>query len=188
MISGKFTQISDNETGAALLMNMVMLVILTLIGTAAINTSSFEIKMSGAEKNKKAAFYAAEAGIEHAKILLDKAYDSGTESWNIDGIEDAGSYDSAVELISEKALGNYIYTVKVWESGRLHIRSESSGVKSIIGKSGIEVTYSANDEQWLRDDDSDRYQHESGPRKDANVMGEKYAIETFDKQLDSTPI
>jgi len=190
-MTAKFTQISKNETGAALLMTMVMLVILTLIGTAATKTSTFEIMMSGSEKNKKAAFYAAEAGIEHAKkIVDDQGYDSGTGAWRIEGIEDAVSYNDAIvlktssdELISEKAMGDYAYTVKVWDSGRLHIRSEAKGLNN-NGKSAIEVTYSNKEEEWLKEDGGYIAQAGHNEQKSfSDQIDDKEAIDTFEKQL-----
>lgn len=180
----RFTQISKNERGAALLMTMVMLVILTLIGTAATKTSTLEIMMSGSEKNKKAAFYTAEAGIEHAKkVLDDKGYNSGTETWNIEGMEDAQSFDTAVELISEAALGDYVYTVKVWDSGRLRIRSEAKGINN-KGKSAIEVTYSSSGQNWLKEDGG--YVAQSGHNEQKSFseqIDDNVAMVSFEKQL-----
>jgi len=193
MIPAKFTQISDNERGAAMLMTMLMLVILTLIGIAATNTSTFEIMMSGAEKNKKAAFYTAEAGLEYAKKALtdpDIGYDSGTEAWQIDGIGDAWDYDSAVvlktssdELLSDKALGDYTYTVKVWDSGRLHIRSEAKGLNN-NGKSAVEVIYGSQSEEYLRADGGYTAQAGHNEQKSfSDQMDDKDAMDTYNRQL-----
>ncbi|QTA83200.1 PilX N-terminal domain-containing protein [Desulfonema limicola] len=187
----RFTQISKNERGAALLMTMVMLVILTLIGTAATKTSTLEIMMSGSAKNKKAAFYTAEAGIEHAKKIIDDlGFDSGTAKWKIDGIEDADSYDSSVilktsagELISDKALGDYAYTIKVWDSGRLHIRSEAKGVNN-KSKSAIEVIYSNKEEEWLKEDGGYVAQAGHNEQKSfSDQLDDKEAMDSFEKQL-----
>ncbi|MDY0374941.1 MAG: pilus assembly PilX N-terminal domain-containing protein [Desulfobacterium sp.] len=61
---------SKNEDGFVLLSSLVFLVILTVIGVAATNTSTIETMIAGAEKNKQKAFYAAEAGIEHCTAIL----------------------------------------------------------------------------------------------------------------------
>ncbi|MDM8535794.1 pilus assembly PilX N-terminal domain-containing protein [Desulfobacterales bacterium HSG17] len=194
MIPDKLIQISGNERGAALLMTMVMLVILTLIGTAATRTSTFEIMMSGSEKNKKAAFYTAEAGIEHAKKILDSdsgiGYDSGAEAWQIDGIEYAGSYEDAVvlktssdELISDKTLGNYTYTVKVWDSGRLHVRSEAKGLNN-TGKSAIEIIYGSNSQEYLKADGGYTAQAGHNEQKSfSDQLDDKDAMDTYTRQL-----
>lgn len=184
MISNKLTQISNNERGAALLMTMVMLVILTLIGIAATKTSTFEIKFSGVEKNKKAAFYTAEAGIEHAKKLMDgETFDSGTETWDIEGLGDAVDRDSAVEYISETNLGGYAYTVKIWDSGRLHVLSESRALNN-KSKSAIEVTYSSKSEEWLKEDGGYTAQAGHNEQKSfSDQLDDKEAMDKFEQQL-----
>lgn len=58
--------------GAALVTALLMLVIMTVIGIAAMTTSNLEILISGAAKNKQAAFYASEAGIEQAKVEINR--------------------------------------------------------------------------------------------------------------------
>lgn len=62
----RFTETLDNERGMALVIAMVILCILTIIGVAAINTSTIETLISGAEKERQEAFYAADGGIEYA--------------------------------------------------------------------------------------------------------------------------
>jgi type IV pilus assembly protein PilX len=62
--------IITEENGFALVTAMILLVVLTVIGIAATQTSMFEIMISGAERRKNAAFYAAEAGLEHGKMVV----------------------------------------------------------------------------------------------------------------------
>ena len=66
----QFSLFLNNENGFALLSSMLFLVILTVIGIAATNTSSIETMIAGAEKNRQRAFFAAEAGIEHCTAIL----------------------------------------------------------------------------------------------------------------------
>ena len=51
------------EHGVALVLGMLLLLILTLIGISALNTSNYDILISGNEKASVQAFYIAEAGI-----------------------------------------------------------------------------------------------------------------------------
>lgn len=52
-----------NQSGAALVIALIMLVVITLIALASSYTSIFEIKMSGNKRGSTDAFYAADAGI-----------------------------------------------------------------------------------------------------------------------------
>jgi hypothetical protein len=53
-----------NEKGTALLVSLIMLLLLTLIGFAAVTTSNIEVQISGNQRVANTAFYAFEAGIE----------------------------------------------------------------------------------------------------------------------------
>jgi len=52
------------ESGAALVLALVMIVILTLIGLASTYTSTFEMKLSGNKRGSTDAFYAADSGVQ----------------------------------------------------------------------------------------------------------------------------
>ena len=58
----KAGQLRD-EKGIALVVAMLLLLVLTLIGMSAVNTSTFDILISGRQRASQEAFYAAEAGI-----------------------------------------------------------------------------------------------------------------------------
>ena len=55
-----------NESGAALVIALVMIVILTLIGLASTYTSTFEMRLSGNKRGSTDAFYAADSGVQVA--------------------------------------------------------------------------------------------------------------------------
>jgi Tfp pilus assembly protein PilX len=59
-----------NERGMTMLFTVLILLLLTAMGLAAVNTASLETMIAGAEGNKRAAFYVAESGIEHAAGIL----------------------------------------------------------------------------------------------------------------------
>ncbi len=54
---------SREEKGAALVISMLLLLVATLLGISALNTSTYEIRISANERASVQAFYAAEAGI-----------------------------------------------------------------------------------------------------------------------------
>jgi PilX N-terminal len=63
-------RILRNDTGSALIMALLILLVLTLLGINAINTTTFETGISGNERARVEAFYAAEAGIQEALSRL----------------------------------------------------------------------------------------------------------------------
>jgi len=65
----------DNEGGFTMIAALLMLMLLTIIGVTAINTSTTETMISSAETVKSTAFYAAESGAEPATIMLRKLFD-----------------------------------------------------------------------------------------------------------------
>ncbi|MBW1982530.1 MAG: hypothetical protein JRJ12_15065 [Deltaproteobacteria bacterium] len=66
-------QILDNQRGNALVVALLMLVVLTLLGIAATNTSTIEIQLSSNDKMYKTAFYNADAATEVGSELLEQS-------------------------------------------------------------------------------------------------------------------
>lgn len=62
-----------NEKGSALLAALIILLLLTLIGFAAITTSNIEIQISGNQRLSSTSLYAAEAAIESIRQELNNA-------------------------------------------------------------------------------------------------------------------
>jgi Tfp pilus assembly protein PilX len=54
------------EKGVVLIIALLMMLVLTLIGISSISTTNFETSISGNERVRMGAFYAAEAGIQVA--------------------------------------------------------------------------------------------------------------------------
>jgi Tfp pilus assembly protein PilX len=61
--------IRSNEKGSTLLISILILLLLTVIGIAATNTSTIEILISGNDKFAKKAFYAADGGIVYLETI-----------------------------------------------------------------------------------------------------------------------
>jgi type IV pilus assembly protein PilX len=60
----------ENEAGVALMTGLLVLVLLTALGTYAIDLTQIEQNLAANLKTSKQAFYVAEAGLQHAKIFL----------------------------------------------------------------------------------------------------------------------
>jgi Tfp pilus assembly protein PilX len=103
--------ILKEEKGVVLVIALLMMLVLTLIGISSIGTTNFETSISGNERVRTDAFYAAEAGIQVAinqvpdntnpipktKIKEDSYYWSG-------GAKDEGNPQSLMSLgLSPKA-------------------------------------------------------------------------------------
>lgn len=124
-----------NQQGAALITAMVILVLLTIIGLAATNTSMLETMISGTEKTRSEAFYAAEAGVEHLRRNFKdifvaennaKIASEDTPDWNFalqgspeipNSAATGTTYATGALWIEDGNLsGNYLYDVTVWNN------------------------------------------------------------------------
>jgi hypothetical protein len=64
MMAMKLKSTLINQSGAALVIALIMMIVLTLIGLASTFTSTFEIRLSGNKRGSTDAFYAAEGGVQ----------------------------------------------------------------------------------------------------------------------------
>jgi len=69
MMTKKQMSLWRDQTGAALVIALIMIVVLTLIGLASTFTSNFEIKISGNKRGSTDAFYTADSGAQ--AVLVD---------------------------------------------------------------------------------------------------------------------
>jgi hypothetical protein len=78
--------ILKDQTGAAIVIALVMMIILTLIGLASTFTSIFEIKLSGNKRGATNAFYGADSGINVITARIENFnlsnYDQNTHKYN----------------------------------------------------------------------------------------------------------
>lgn len=56
------------ERGTTLVITLMVILVLMVIGAAALMTSSIELRVTGNERVQKQAFYAAEAGLNYARM------------------------------------------------------------------------------------------------------------------------
>lgn len=123
-----------NEKGVVLVIALIMLVVLTFLGVASINSSVFEARISGNDRVGSAAFYATEAGVQVGVSLIpDITAYSGTigsdESYRSGRLTDTSPQPS-------KALGQMLKPgfETTWEFKRFQINAtgESFGAKKEI--------------------------------------------------------
>ena len=74
----KMPNLIENEEGSALIVALLCLVLLTLIGIGATNTTTTDIQIAANEKFHKVAFYHADSGVYTSPKLITEAIDQGT--------------------------------------------------------------------------------------------------------------
>ncbi len=72
-----------NEKGSALLAALIILLLLTLIGFAAITTSNIEVQISGNQRLASTSLYAAEAAIESIRQELNNSVPPYDDQFNL---------------------------------------------------------------------------------------------------------
>ncbi len=60
----RFDLLTNNQSGMALVVALILMVVLTLIGLASTLSSTFEIKLSGNKRGSTGAFYSADTGVQ----------------------------------------------------------------------------------------------------------------------------
>ena len=128
----------SNERGSVIVGALIVLMLLTVIGIATINISTTESSISTNSLLYERAFYAAEAGLEHAKESLKLRFvefndviirGGGDPEWDFilngavagkasatDRGDGKGDYANGVVWISNASLDGINYTVTVWNN------------------------------------------------------------------------
>jgi len=152
----KTKYILHNENGSIIVVALMLLALLTVLGLSAINTSTTERHLAVNTLLYERAFYASEAGFEHAKGLLRIPFIAQNQanmalgnqaSWSfvlngsgvIPGLSAAvdTDFEGGVTLVQSN-LDGVLYTVTVWNNndgggatndtdGRIMVRTEATG-------------------------------------------------------------
>jgi cytoskeletal protein CcmA (bactofilin family) len=121
----------QNESGVALVTGLVVMVLLTAIGTYAIHMTEIDETIAGNLKTSKQAFYVAEAGLQHAKTFLNQPANKG--SWSTYAYTTPQTLIAATQLAT---MGTYAVTIQDAGSGARRLRS--TGTTTSQGKTVIE--------------------------------------------------
>ena len=81
----------SRQRGAALVVGLLLLVILTLLAISGMNSASTEMIMAGNEQYRQKAFNAASAGIEQALVVLDTVPQNPTTATTTPKVKVAGA-------------------------------------------------------------------------------------------------
>jgi len=74
--------ILKNDNGSALIYAIIILMVLTILGTSSTRTTIIELNISGNDKLHKIAFFACEAGIESGRAILNDLKKTNSGSWD----------------------------------------------------------------------------------------------------------
>ncbi|HEY8507354.1 MAG TPA: PilX N-terminal domain-containing pilus assembly protein [Steroidobacteraceae bacterium] len=140
------------QGGAALVVGLIMLVILTLLAITSINTSSTELVMAGNEQFRERAFHAAEVGIERALRTLASVPQTGevvpTPETALPSLAD-DTYEYTIQYVGEdqdipgysagKFVGLHYRVESTGRSLRNSVSVQQQGAFVIAGNAGSEV-------------------------------------------------
>jgi hypothetical protein len=100
----KITSIINNRQGCAIIVALIILVLLTIIGIAATNTSTTEVQISTNALLNNVAFYTADSGIEAGRTVLNSIKMADVGSWdNLLFNIDAADADKVSILVDDAA-------------------------------------------------------------------------------------
>ena len=103
---------AKKEEGSVLVVVLLILVLLTLIGVSATRTGEIELQISGNERTYKTAFYAAEAGIEVGRAVLNDLKYADAGSWD-NLLSGAQSLDAEIDAGGGRNVGEASYNLGV---------------------------------------------------------------------------
>lgn len=95
--------ISNKQSGAALIIGMLLLLVLTLLAVTAMNTASTELTMAGNTQFQQNAFQAAEVGI--AQALANGAFNPSGSDETVQGSVASGRPEQYTATISSQLSG-----------------------------------------------------------------------------------
>lgn len=116
-----------NESGSALIMAIMMLVLLTIIGISALNNTDLELSIAGNEKAHKMAFYFAEGGNEVSKELVEVAIEE--RGWADSTVVDKVTVEDGDFFLSQiDAVANSIYPDAANRDATVNFGTGTTGV------------------------------------------------------------
>ncbi len=116
----------NNQSGAALVVALILLVALSLMAISSMNTATLDLIMAGNEQYRSQAFVAAEAGVEQA-LLDDTLYDTTTDSAEVTGTSGGVSFKYQVTRPNNGTVETAPSNNSFGTFGAVHFRIRSDG-------------------------------------------------------------
>ena len=96
------------EEGSVIILSLIMLVLLTLVGTSATNTSTLEVQVAGNERVYKQTFYQTDATVMQAFQWLEDQVDATTNNTKINGSDLKWDPDTPANNADFYDAGNWV--------------------------------------------------------------------------------
>ncbi|MAF83775.1 MAG: PilX N-terminal domain-containing pilus assembly protein [Gammaproteobacteria bacterium] len=109
----KARNIPDRQRGAALIVGLVLMTVLTLLAVSTMRTSTLELAMAGNTQYHEQAVQLAETGIKDAVSRINSGAQNlnGTDGWLV-------TFSEAVQTPAGDSLGQYDVTISFKENGK----------------------------------------------------------------------
>jgi len=122
---------AKKEEGSVLIVALLILVLLTIIGIAATRTGEIELQISGNEKIHKMIFYAADAGIEVGRAVLNDLKVADAGSWD-NLLSGTQSLDNVIDAGGGRNVGPASFTLAVQDNNDLDGNTQVDTDNTII--------------------------------------------------------
>ena len=182
------TSTLKNEDGMILVIALIVLALLTLLGLGATTTSTIELDIAVNEKAQKIAFYAADAGIEAGRAVLNdlKTGDSGNWDNLLQGNQLVGqttgisTLDDALDDAGGRGAGPALFTLAVADNDDLDGNNQvDTDSVIILTSSGSYGEAQAQVEAYVRySGEADEYAQEHYDSSNTGVAAGKEAAVT----------
>ena len=109
----KITSIINNEQGSVIIMAVIILVLLSIIGIAATNTSTTEMKITTNTLVHNVAFYTADSGIAAGRAALTNLKSADAGSWDqlLFNLDAADEDKKSIKLNDSDCVPNLCWTL-----------------------------------------------------------------------------
>ncbi len=123
------------ESGAVLIVSMIILVILTLLGVTAMNTTSLQERIASNTQEQVHAFQAAETGLNQAfadnlAYDISSTYTGGATPTTFAGSADSAGYDTTFLGFSPPPPGS-LYSATSFQAAHFNFRSTGTSATNL---------------------------------------------------------
>ena len=108
--------IFKNDDGSTLIPAMIILLLLTMIGISSIDTSIVEQKITRNHSLHKIAFFAADAGIEYGRAILNDLKKADSGSWDTLLAGNTNIINTILDADGGRNVGNAVFSLAIQDN------------------------------------------------------------------------
>ncbi len=190
MIGIQAKRILSNQDGSMIVLALIILVLLTLMGLSASNTSTIEVRIAGNETRHKMVLYAADAGIETGRAALDMIKDADTGNWDnlfqglqlVDQAFGVTTLNSVIDAGDGRSVGPATFSLAVRDNddldGTTNIDTDNIAILTSTGTYGTTRTVV---EAYVRYSGQDEYAQEHYDAASSGQTSESGTVESSER-------